>query len=258
MPSVSISALAVLLAVTTAAAAAPGPKPPPKPIQVTWLGHAAFEIVSPGGTRLLIDPWLVENPRAPAAWKDLARFAAQKPHAILVTHDHGDHAADVPALAKLTGAPVVTCGESLRAMKITEAQQLSMNVGGSRVIGDVTVFAVPAMHSNEPNGRPLGFVIRFADGRALYHTGDTGIFGDLALVEELHHPEILLVAVGGGPWGMDAATAALAIRKYFRPKLVVPMHFGTFPELADEAAVRRAFAGDARLRVLPIGTATAL
>lgn len=75
----------------------------------------------------------------------------------------------------------------------------------------MTITAVPAMHSNEPNGRPLGFVLTVG-GRAIYHTGDTGIFGDMALIEELYHPEILLVAAGGGPWGMNARTAALAVR----------------------------------------------
>jgi L-ascorbate metabolism protein UlaG (beta-lactamase superfamily) len=240
-----------LLALTATAQAAPA-------IEVTWLGHAAFELVSPGGTRILVDPWLVENPAAPAAWKDLTRLAKRRPDVILVTHAHGDHADDVPALAKLTGAKVLTCGEQLRAMKIPEAQQLTINVSGSRVVGDVTIHAVPAMHSNEPNGRPLGFVMVFPGGRAVYHTGDTGIFGDMALIEELHRPEILLVAVGGGPWGMSAGTAALAVKKYFRPRLIVPMHFGTFPELADEAAVRKAFAGDARLRVLARGEPTEL
>lgn len=242
--------LALLLLGSTAAAA--------PPIKVTWIGHAAFEIVSPGGTRLLVDPWLIDNPAAPAAWKDLTRFAKARPDAILVTHAHGDHADDVPALAKVTGARVVTCGEQLRAMKIPDAQQLSVNVGGSRVIGDVTIHAVPAMHSNEPNGRPLGFVMVFPGGRAIYHTGDTGIFGDMALIEELYHPEIILAAVGGGPWGMSAQVAALAVRRYFRPKVVVPMHFGTFPELADEAGVRAAFKGDARLRVMVKGEETAL
>ncbi|MFP2930593.1 metal-dependent hydrolase [Pyxidicoccus sp. 3LG] len=225
---------------------------------MTWLGHAAFEVVSPGGTRLLIDPWLKENPKTPAEWKDLARFAREKPAAILVTHAHGDHAPDVPELARVSGALVVSTGEHLRAMKIPEAQQHSVNVGGSFQLGDVTVHAVPAMHSSDPGGRPLGYVVTFADGRSLYHTGDTGLFGDMALIHELYHPDIVLLTMGGGRWGLDPKTAALAMRKYFKPSVIVPMHFGTFEPLAEEPQVRAAFAGDKRVRFLTPGQATVL
>ena len=229
-------------------------------LQVTWLGHAAFEVVSPGGTRLLIDPWLKENPKTPAAWKELARYgqAQEKPAAILVTHAHGDHATDVPELARVSGALVVSTGEHLREMKIPEAQQHSVNVGGSFRLGDVTVHAVPAMHSTDPGGRPLGYVVTFADGRSLYHTGDTWLFGDMALIQELYHPDIVLLTTGGGRWGLDPKAAALAMRKYFRPSLIIPMHFGTFEPLAGEPEVRAAFAGDKRVRFLTPGQPTAL
>ncbi|MFP2906306.1 metal-dependent hydrolase [Pyxidicoccus sp. 3LFB2] len=233
---------------------------PASGLRVTWLGHAAFEVVSPGGTRLLIDPWLKENPKTPAAWKELARFSQEdtKPAAILVTHAHGDHAPDVPELARVSGALVVTTGEHLRAMKIPEAQQHSVNVGGSFRLGDVTVHAVPAMHSADPGGRPLGYVVTFADGRSLYHTGDTGIFGDMELIHELYHPDIVLLTTGGARWGLNPKTAALAIRKYFKPSIIIPMHFGTFEPLAAESEVRAAFAGDKRVRFLTPGQATVL
>jgi L-ascorbate metabolism protein UlaG (beta-lactamase superfamily) len=253
--------LAISFLAATATAAVPpdaGGKPPGASVQVTWLGHAAFEIVSPGGTRLLIDPWLKENPRMPPAWKDLARYGRERPTAILVTHSHGDHAQDVPALARVSGAPVVATGEHLRAMKIPEAQQHSVNVGGSFQLGDVTVHVVPAMHSSEAGGRPLGYVLTFADGRSLYHTGDTWLFGDMALIQELYHPDILLLTVGGGRWGLDPKTAKLAVQKYFRPSIIIPMHFGTFEPLADEAEVRATFAGDPRTRLLTPGQPTSL
>ncbi|PTL84350.1 metal-dependent hydrolase [Vitiosangium sp. GDMCC 1.1324] len=250
-----------LLTAAPASAAAPdaGTKPPARAsVQVTWLGHAAFEVVSPGGTRLLLDPWLKENPRTPPAWKDVARYGRERPTAILVTHSHADHAEDVPALAWTSGAPVVATGEHLRAMKIPEAQQHSVNVGGSFQLGDVTVHVVPAMHSSEAGGRPLGYVLTFADGRSLYHTGDTWLFGDMELIQELYHPDILLLTVGGGRWGLDPKTAALAVRKYFRPTLIIPMHFGTFEPLAEEAEVRAAFAGDPRMRLLTPGQPVSL
>ena len=179
------------------------------PIRVTWLGHAAFEIVSPGGTRLLIDPWLRENPSTPAASKDTLHWARPdaRPSAILVTHPHSDHDGDAALLARVTGAKVVATGDHLAALEIPEAQYLSINIGGVQRVGDVEVHAVPAMHSSTP-GRALGYVLRFRDGRSLYHTGDTWIFGDMALIERFFHPAIILVAAGGGRAGQSPEVAA--------------------------------------------------
>jgi L-ascorbate metabolism protein UlaG (beta-lactamase superfamily) len=220
-------------------------------IRVTWLGHAAFEVISPGGTRILIDPWLIDNPYTPDAFKDTTLWARpdHRPSALLVSHSHGDHARDVPMLARVTGARVVGNGELLRALAIPGPQQLIVNVGNSERIGDVTVHAVPAMHSSDPGGRPLGFVLTFSDGRSLYHTGDTWVFGDMALIEHFYHPTILLWNVGNGP-----SEAAYGIRRYFHAKVVVPMHYGTkVGPFATEDEVRAAFRGNARLRVLTPG-----
>jgi L-ascorbate metabolism protein UlaG (beta-lactamase superfamily) len=223
-------------------------------IQVRWLGHAAFEIVSPGGTRLMIDPWLGQNPATPDSLKPISRWTgADKPAAILVSHSHYDHAGDAKALALATGAPVISVFELVASMQLPEKQTLGGNVGGAFKIGDVTVNLVPAVHSSDPGGRPLGFVIRFADGRTLYHTGDTWIFGDMALIQERFHPDIILLNTGGGPYTEDPATAALAIKKYFKPKVIVPMHFGTGPAFAQEADVRAAFRGNKALVVMKPG-----
>jgi L-ascorbate metabolism protein UlaG (beta-lactamase superfamily) len=249
----------LLLAVGLLAAAGPAPVstpdiPAPGPIRVRWLGHAAFEVVSPGGTRLLIDPWLMENPSTPAAYRDTTYWMRpeHRPAAILATHPHSDHDADVPLLARVSGAKVVAVGDHIEAMRIPEGQYLSINIGGVQRVGDVEIHAVPAMHSSTP-GRALGFVLRFADGRSLYHTGDTWVFGDMALIERFHHPEIILVAAGGGRAGEDPTTAAYAIRTYFHPKVVVPMHWGTMGWLATEADVRAAFRGDERVRLMTPG-----
>lgn len=227
-----------------------------QPIHLTWLGHAGFEIVSPAGTRLLIDPWIDGNGAAPPAYRDSARYARRetRPDAILVTHGHGDHDGDVPRLARLSGAPVVATGDHLEAMKIPDGHYLSINIGGVQRVGDVEIHAVPAMHSVAP-GHALGYVLRFADGRTLYHTGDTWAFGDMALIQQFFHPSILLFGMGGGRAGTDPATAAATIRQYFTPMIIVPMHIGTLPQpFATAADVRSAFRGDQRVHLLVPGT----
>jgi L-ascorbate metabolism protein UlaG (beta-lactamase superfamily) len=248
-----VAAAACLAAPGVPPSSAPGREGaiPSAPIRVTWLGHAGFEIASPGGTRVLIDPWVTGNPATPRAFSDTARYAAPatRPHAILATHAHADHDGDVPLLARASGARVVATGDHLAALGITGERALSINVGGAQRVGDIEVRAVPAVHSVTP-GDAIGFVLRFADGRSLYHTGDTWPFGDMALIERLLRPTIVLLAAGGGRAGEDPETAAYAARTYFRALVVIPMHWGALPPpFASEADVRRAFAGERRLRM---------
>lgn len=227
-----------------------------RPIHVIWLGHAGFEIVSPAGIRVLIDPWIDGNSAAPGPYRDSTRYArdATRPAVILTTHAHGDHDGDVSRIARISGAPVVATGDHLEAMKIPDAQNRSINIGGSQRVGDVEIRAVPAMHSVSP-GHAIGYVLRFDGGRTLYHTGDTWVFGDMALIERYFHPSILLFGMGGGRAGVDPETAASAIRQYFHPTVIVPMHVGTLPPpFATMEDVRRAFREDRRLRVLVPGT----
>jgi L-ascorbate metabolism protein UlaG (beta-lactamase superfamily) len=222
------------------------------------MGHAAFEIVSPGGTRLLIDPWIGDNPATPAAFKDSTHYSAPatRPNAILVTHAHSDHDADVARLARVSNATVIATGDHIEAMKIPDGHYATINIGGVQHVGDVDIYAVPAMHSVTP-GHALGYVLRFKDGRALYDTGDTWIFGDMALIEKFFHPSIILIASGGGRAGEDPATAAEAIRTYFHPSIIVPMHWGALPApFANEADVRRVFGKDKRARILVPGVET--
>lgn len=229
--------------------------PAPAPIQVTWLGHACFLVVSPGGTQVLIDPWIKGNPATPDSLQDLSRY---HPNVILVSHSHFDHSKDAKEIALASGAPVVAAYGWMATLGLPEKQQLGGNVGGTMKVGDVTIHLVPAQHGSVPDGQPVGFVLEFSDGRSLYHTGDTWIFGDMALIQELYHPNIVLLNVGGGPFTEDPRTAALAIKKYFQPDVIVPMHYGTFGVLAQEADVRAAFSGDRRLQILAIGRRTAL
>lgn len=217
---------------------------------VTWLGHAAFEIKTPGGTTLLIDPFLKDNPSTPAAFKDLTRY---KPDAILVTHSHQDHKADAAEIAKASGAKVIGAFELISAMKVPDAQKMGGNVGGSFKVGDATISLVPAMHGSEPGGRPLGFVIELDNGKSVYHTGDTWIFSDMKLIQDFYKPDILLLNAGGGPFTQSPDVAKTAVKKFFRPKTIIPMHYGTFPPLASEDDVKKAFGKDRRVKIMKPG-----
>jgi L-ascorbate metabolism protein UlaG (beta-lactamase superfamily) len=222
-------------------------------VTVRWLGHAAFEVESPGGTKLVIDPFIKDNPLTPAPLKKLDRYKdADRPAAICVSHSHGDHSADAKEIAKLSGAPVIGMVEYVSSLELSAEQSKGGNVGGEIRIGDVSVHLVPATHSSE-TGSPIGFVIEFSGGRTLYHTGDTWIMSDMALIEEVHHPDIVLTCAGGGPYTQNPKVAALAMKKFFKPSVIVPMHYATFPVLSTEADVRAVFEGDARAVIMKPG-----
>jgi L-ascorbate metabolism protein UlaG (beta-lactamase superfamily) len=243
----------MLAALAVSATFAPAVQAQRAPISVRWLGHAAFEVVSSGGTRILIDPFLSGNPSTPDSLKNMARYAGPaKPAAILVSHAHDDHALDAKRIAQSSGALLISAYEWVNAQGLPQAQAMGGNVGGTFKVGDVIVHLVPAMHSSEP-GRPLGFVLEFADGRTLYHTGDTWLFNDMSLIQEFYHPNVILLGVGGGPYTQTPAMARRAVTKFFKPQVIVPMHYGTFPGLATEADVRAAFAGERRLVVMKPG-----
>jgi L-ascorbate metabolism protein UlaG (beta-lactamase superfamily) len=222
---------------------------------LTWYGHAAFEIVTPKGKVLMIDPWL-KNPMNPYAkdGKDPLSVITKTDY-ILLTHGHFDHVADSVALAKKTGARLVTnfeLGTNMAKLLGYPKDQMGFdtlfNIGGEITIadGEVTVDMVPAIHSsglnnphageNQPDivygGNPAGFVIRIKNGPTIYDSGDTAYFSDMKLIGE-YAPDIALINIGGH-FGMEPPMAARAA-KAVRAKLVVPMHYATFPVLTQSA-----------------------
>jgi L-ascorbate metabolism protein UlaG (beta-lactamase superfamily) len=244
-----IAVLAALGLVLSMAAVSPAQAADGK-IHVTWLGHAAFQVTSPGGTTLLLDPFITNNPKTPEGLKDLAQY---KPDAILLTHSHGDHVGDAVAIATASGAKVIGVFDHLKSLDLPDGAAMGGNPGGKFKVGDVTVHFVPAMHSSSPGGRPLGYVIEFADGRSIYDTGDTWIFGDMSLIQEIFSPNIILLQTGGGPYNQDPKIAALAVSKYFKPDAVIPMHYGTWPILSGEAEVKAELGGTAGIKFMEPG-----
>ena len=201
-------------------------------IQITWLGHATFELRFPSGEVLVTDPWIEGNPAYPKDHK------IEKVDAISLSHAHFDHANDVLPLAKKFSPKIVAIFETTSYFEKKGAKNtIGMNKGGTVDLGFVKLTMTDALHSNAIKdgdqliyaGEAAGYVLTLPDGRRAYFAGDTAIFPGMELIATLYQPELAFLPIGDH-FTMDPHQAAHAARM-LKVKRVIPMHYGTFPVL---------------------------
>jgi L-ascorbate metabolism protein UlaG (beta-lactamase superfamily) len=213
-------------------------------LSVTWLGHATFLMRSPKGIRMLFDPFITGNPSCSGDAKRIDRMEALD--LMFITHGHSDHCGDAVSVGRQTGATVVASPELtawLERQGLKNARP--MNVGGRQTLSGIEIAMVQAVHSSSAMdgadiiylGPATGFIIRFENGLTIYFAGDTGLFGDMRMLRERFAPFVAFLPIGDrftmGP--EDAAVAG----EWLGVKTIVPMHYGTFPELTGTPAQLR-------------------
>jgi L-ascorbate metabolism protein UlaG (beta-lactamase superfamily) len=201
-------------------------------IEITWLGHGTFEFRLESGEVVLFDPWIEGNPKHPRA------HSFSRVDTLLISHGHFDHIHDAVPVAKKFAPKVVAIFETGHWLESKGVENVSaMNKGGTQQIGPIAVTMTHAIHSCGIlddgkiiyGGEACGYIMRLADGRAIYLAGDTNVFSDMALIEHLYKPELAILPIGDH-FTMGPREAALAC-KMLKARKIIPAHFGTFPAL---------------------------
>jgi L-ascorbate metabolism protein UlaG (beta-lactamase superfamily) len=200
--------------------------------QITWLGHSTFELGFETGEVLVLDPWIEGNPKYPKKYK------IKRADAIALSHAHFDHSNDVIPLAKEFAPKVIAIFETASWLEKKGVKNtVGMNKGGTVDLGFAKLTMTHALHSCSIKdgdnliygGEAAGYVIKLPNGKTAYFAGDTALFSDMALIHELHKPEIAFLPIGDH-FTMGTHEAAHAARM-LKVERVIPMHYGTFPAL---------------------------
>ncbi len=226
-------------------------------MKIKWLGHSAFRIET-GSSVLLIDPFLSGSPVFEGSVDEAAAGCTH----VALTHGHDDHVGDTIDICKKTGATLIAVYEICVYLNARGVENIEpTNTGGTIRTDDFAVSFVRADHSSSASaengmfnylGNPCGLIITPNEGPCVYHMGDTSIFGDMALINEMYAPDIGIVPVGDR-FTMDGPTAALACKRFFNFKTVIPSHYGTFPIIEPDASKFLAEMDGENVAVLEIG-----
>jgi len=228
-------------------------------MNITWFGHSCFRIDT-AASSILIDPFLTGNPTFEDSGIPLHQAIKGVTH-VALTHGHEDHSGDTVRICKETGAQLLAVHELATYLAGRGVEKIDPgNTGGTLSHEDFDLTFVPAWHSasNIVDGRPVylgaccGLVIAPNGEKTVYHMGDTAIFTDMALINEIYRPEIGFVPIGDR-YTMGARTAALACKRFFDFELIVPCHYGTFPVLDQTADKFVAELGDNIVMVPEVG-----
>jgi L-ascorbate metabolism protein UlaG (beta-lactamase superfamily) len=226
---------------------------------LTWLGHAAFRLDTPGGKRIYVDPWL-DNPKCPENEQDPERCDV-----IALTHGHSDHVGSTIELTKKFGPlPVVAMVElkNWLANKGANMDELpGPNKGGTVEAEGVKFTLTHAFHSSSSDdleylGEPAGIVVELENGTKVYFAGDTCVFGDMQLIRRIYSPDVAVLPIGGH-FTMDPREAAVAC-ELLGVQRVVPCHYGTFPLLAGTPDELRQHAAGVQVDAVDPGGSIAL
>lgn len=204
-------------------------------MEIIWLGHSAFEIISDENLKILIDPFISNNPACPFKVEEIDADI------ICVTHGHSDHFGDTMEIANRTGAVVIGNHEHSLYLAKQGFETIGMNIGGTIKIHNIKITMVNSNHSSDMDfieemgvgGSACGFIIQLESGTKIYHSGDTGVFGDMKdVIRDIYKPQIALIPIGDR-YTMGPREASIAAQ-WLDPDIVIPMHYNTFPVIEQD------------------------
>ncbi len=195
-------------------------------MKLKYFSHSAFQVTTDSGTKILIDPFLDDNPTSPVKSKDV------EADYIILSHAHGDHIGDAVKIAERSKVTFICVNELGNYLLSKGYQTHNMHIGGGHDFDFGRVKFTIAHHGSQTPegnyaGEPAGIILK-ADEKTLYHTGDTGLFFDMKLISEMNGPIDYMLLPIGDNFTMNI-TDAVKAAELVKPKTVIPMHYNTFP-----------------------------